>query len=184
MNTFLDIVGSTIIGGIILLTILSYNGNLNEASLSQTTSNIVQSNLNSMSQILDFDFKKIGFGVSDSIKIIIADTSRIVFLSDMDNNGKIDTLAYYLSSIDTLLSTQNPRDRYLFRIMNTQKPLSTNLGITAFRLWYYDKKGKITTFRSKIRSFKVELYCESIYPLEGNHYPVAYWNKTINPRNL
>ena len=184
MNTLLDIVGSTIIGGIILLLLLTYNANVSDASISQTTSNIVQSNLNSIASVLDYDFKKIGFGVTDSIKIIGADTSYISFLSDMDNNGKIDTITYFVSNTNALSSTPNPRDRFLFRTVNTQPPSSSSLGVTVFRLVYYDKHGNVTTNLASIKSFKVELYCESTYPLSGNTYPVAYWNKTLNPRNL
>ncbi len=184
MNSFLDIVGSTIIGGIILLIILNYNANLTEANISQTTSNIVQSNLNSIANELDFDFKKIGFGVSDSTKILTADTSRISFLSDIDNNGKIDTVTYYLSGLNELVSTPNPRDRFLYRVVNTQAPNSSSLGVIKFRLFYYDKNGNITGVGSSVKSFKVELYCESTFPIGENYYPLAYWNKTINPRNL
>lgn len=184
MSSFLDIVGSTIIGGIILLIILTYNSNVNDASISQTTSNIVQSNLNSIATELDFDFKKIGFGVTDSLKIITADTSRISFRADIDNNGKIDTITYYLSDLNALISTPNPRDRFLYRIVNTQAPNSSSLGVIKFRLFYYDKNGNITGVGSSVKSFKVELYCESTFPIGENYYPLAYWNKTINPRNL
>lgn len=184
MNNFLDIIGSSIIGGIILLIILSYNSNVNDASLSQTTTNIVQGNLNSIASELDYSFKKIGFGVSDSVKIITADTSRITFLSDYDNNGTVDTVTYYLSSLDALVNTPNPRDRLLYRVINTQAPNTSSLGVTKFRLFYYDKHGTVTTNLAQIRSFKVELFCESTFPLSNNYYPIAYWNKIINPRNL
>jgi hypothetical protein len=184
MNVLLDLVGSSIIGGIILLAIFSYNTRLNDASLSQTTNNIVQSNLNAVTSILDYDFKKIGFGVNDSVKILNADTSGITFLSDINNDGQIKIISYSLSSIDALVATPNPRDRLLYRTIDGSPLLTSNMGVTRFRLYYYDDEGNITSSRSEIKYFKVKITCESIYPIEENYYVSACWNKTINPRNL
>lgn len=183
MNTLLDIVGSSVIGGAILFLIIQMNISISQSLTDKTLSYTSQNNLTSIAELMDSDFKKAGLGVTDSIKFKTADTSKITILYDKDNNGTTDSISYYLSSTAKLSSTPNPSDRFLYRVVNNDPEKSVNLGVTKFRLWYYDASGRITKYRSKIKYFKVALNVESLYA-NGGSYGGAYWEKIFNPKNL
>ncbi len=67
-----------------------------------------------------------------------ADSNSIRFITDVDSDGNVDSISYYTGPISELASTPNPRDRFLYRVVNTETPVGTNLGVTAFNLVYYD----------------------------------------------
>ena len=80
-----------------------------------------------------------------------ADSNRISFLTDIPTtanpygDGVLDTMHYYLGSLSELSTTPNPYDRLLYRVVNSQTPAGANLGITQFKLTYFDSNGdKIT----------------------------------------
>lgn len=182
MMQMLDIVGSTIIGGIMLILILQLNSNMVETASVQTMNTSTQENLTTFTGMLEYDFNKIGYRVTDSLKITTADTSKIIFNSDSNNSGKVDTVSYYLASVlDT--STTNPRDRLLFRVFNQQTPQAMRLGVTRFRLWYYDSLGQVTSVRSKIRAVRLAINLESPEPYDAL-YTGGSWERTMKPRNL
>lgn len=146
-STLLDILGSTLIGGMLFMILLR----INDAAVENTYINggeyIIQSNLVEIVQLLEHDFRKIGYcktwnKIPDPTKAILsADTSSITFLTDVDNNGFVDTLHYYLGSDTTLSITSNPNDRLLFRVVNNEPEIGANLGVTRFKLTYYDSLG-------------------------------------------
>ncbi|MGE5680536.1 MAG: hypothetical protein ACM34K_06595 [Bacillota bacterium] len=183
MNAILDIIGSTLIGGTILLLIIRLNTSISDSMTDKTLSYQSQSNLASIVRIMDKDFKKIGLGVSDSIKIRTADSSRITFLYDKGNNGTIDSMTYYLSPVSSAGGTSNPKDRLLYRTINNDPARTSSLGVTKFKILYFDASGKLTAYRSKISYFKVALNVESIYA-NNNSYGGAYWEKIYKPKNL
>src|SRR5690242_4516995 len=99
MNQIHDLLGSIIIGGIVLLMLVAFNGNIMESAGTQTFRTIVQSNLTAVTDIMESDLRKMGFrvagGVLDSI-ITYADSTRIRFRGDFDNNGSVDVVDYYI----------------------------------------------------------------------------------------
>ncbi|MEI7812450.1 MAG: hypothetical protein WCJ01_08490 [Ignavibacteria bacterium] len=183
MNVIIDIIGSTFIGGVVLLLILQLNSSLSDSLSSRTIGYTAQSNISAMARVMEKDFKKIGLGVSDSIKISTADSSKITFIYDKDNNGTIDSMSYYTSSTSVLSGTSNPNDRLLYRVVNNDAALTSNLGVTKFNVYYFDSLGQVTNHRSKIRFFKVKLTVESTFA-NNNAYGGAYWEKIFKPKNL
>ena len=182
MAQILDLVGSTIIGGLVLLMILTLNGYMENTAGVQTMNLSTQENLTALVGMIEYDFAKMGYRVSDSLKIRVADSTRIVFKTDIDNNGVVDSISY---SLDLVLyaATQNPRDRILYRALNNGTSTSINLGVTRFRLWYYDSLGNITTWRSKMRAVRLAIDLESTSSLD-TVYTGACWERTIKPKNL
>ncbi len=152
--------------------------------------NIAQLNIKEISEVLDFDLYKIGYRVSSS-KILLADSTRLTFLSDIDNNGKIDTIKYELGSPSELPSTPNPNDRILYRILNNEPKKGSNLGVVDFKLVYFDSTKNILNYsllssqnnRDKIKAISYYIRVESVYPVEG-YYPGAEIKRVIRPKNL
>jgi hypothetical protein len=150
-SVILDILGSMIIGGILLLTLFRMNDNATKNTYNFSGELIVQQNLVTTVEVLEYDFRKIGYCEDPSAlphpekdAILIADTSRIKFLTDLmvppyddpQGDGILDTLEYVLGPAN-LTGTPNPNDRMLYRIVNDGVPRGVNLGITQFRIRYF-----------------------------------------------
>jgi len=190
MMEIIDIMGSIVIGGIILLMLLSFNSGLVEGSAVQTFHSIVQSNLASLSDIVEYDFRKMGYRVGTIIDsaIVIADKDEIVIRGDIDDNGTVEQIRY---TFDTKKKTgyPNPRAGILFRQVNNGPVESINIGLTRFELAYYDtndlliKKNHPVEFPSTIRSVRLEMTIESTSPYDTT-YSGATWERTIAPKNL
>lgn len=156
-TTLIDIIGSTIIGGLLLLILIRMNITSMQNNYDYGGERIVQQNLVDVVQLLEYDFRKIGYcrdatKIKAAYAIIQADTSSITFQTDLPiitspvsdlqyGDGIIDTVKYYLSSTSTLSSTPNPNDRILYRVVNHAAAAGSNLGVTKFRITYYDALG-------------------------------------------
>lgn len=115
-----------------------------EKTFNNTGELTLQENLLTSAEIIEYDFRKIGYCANPNNlpnptrSIPFADTSRITFYTDVNSDGNVDTVRYYLGSVDELASTPNPRDRMLYRVINSEQPRSANLGITKFYMKYFD----------------------------------------------
>jgi hypothetical protein len=193
-STILDIIGSMIIGGILL----SITMRLNDAATEKTYNNgaelSLQENMATVAQMLETDFRKIGFCADwnkfpdPSKAIVYADQSSIKYLTDLDSDSNMDSIRYYLGPASELLSTPNPRDRMLYRVANNEAPLTSNLGVTQFRLVYFDALGDtiappITT-PGLINSIEINLSVESVAAYDTS-YSSAFWRQIrLVARNL
>jgi hypothetical protein len=143
-NVILDIIGSIIIGGILLITLFRISDRATESTYNKMGDLIVQQNIAAVVSVLENDFRKIGYCAdwkkipNPAKAIILADKDKIKFLTDVDRNEKVDTIFYYIGPTSELIYTANPRDRYLYRVVNKEKPTKVNLGVTHFQLVYYD----------------------------------------------
>lgn len=193
-STLMDVLGSMIIGGI-LMTI---TWRLSDAATEKTYNNSgelsLQQNLATVAQILETDFRKIGY-CSDwnkfpdpSKAVLFADASSMIYLTDIDSDTNMDSVHYYLGPTSELLSTPNPRDRLLYRVVNNETPLSSNLGVTQFRLVYFDALGDsiappITT-PGLIASVEINVSVESVAAYD-TAYSSAFWRQIrLVARNL
>ncbi len=196
-STMLDIVSSMIIGGILMLSLHQVDENATSNLFYYNSDMILQSNLISVVTMLEDDMKRIGYCQNPSQipvptqAIIQADTSSFKFVGDVENNGTIDTITYFLSGTSELSSTPNPRDRKLFRQTSTDANRAIgNMGITQFRLDYFDSFGAAVTTpitgarTGLISTIQVSVRVESpdSYLLDYNS---AYWRQVrISAKNL
>jgi hypothetical protein len=145
--TIIDIVGSIIIGGMMLGIILKLNNTASWNVYSNSGELNCQTSLAAMSLMLENDFRKIDYcadytNIQDPINAIIsADSSSIKFISDLNKVGGMDTVNYYLGPATELNSTANPRDKILYRIVNNSAKMGSDAGITRFYMVYYDVNG-------------------------------------------
>ena len=182
MSQMQDLIGSMVLGGILLLMIVGFNGNITENAALQRFHSNVQSNLTTVTNMLETDLRLLGYRISDTTKVSFADTGKIVFREDFDDNGTVDSISYYLGTT-TPPGVVNPRTRILYRRVNAQAPQQMNLGITRFQLWYYDANGNVASMPSRIRTIKIAMSFESTQPYD-KIYSGAYWERTIKPKNL
>ncbi len=193
-STLIDLLGSTVIGGMLLLILLRVNDSAVKNTYTYGGELIVQQNLVDAVELLEYDFKKIGYcknwqAIPDPSKsILTADSNSISFLTDVDSDGNVDTLHYYTGSVDDLSSTPNPRDRILYRVVNSETPGGSNLGITQFKIRYYNSLGNElpcpVTVPGEINTMQIDIKVEN-YAAYDNEYSTIFWRQIrMAARNL
>lgn len=157
-QVMLDIIGSSIAFGTLLLMTIRLNGSVNENLQRYNGDLLVQDNIVTVTRMIEYDFRRIGYckdptQFPDPTKaIILADSNRIKFYTDLgtpsnpDGDGKLDILYYYLGPTSELSITPNPRDRILYRVENNEPPKGANLGVTVFDLKFFDALKDTLTF--------------------------------------
>jgi hypothetical protein len=195
----IDLVGSILIGGVIMLILFRMNSSAVENVYNNGGELSLQQNLSVTAKVLEDDFRKIGFctdwkKIPDPSKsILMADSSRIRFLTDIDKDGSgpdgnVDTLLYALGPTSELAATPNPRDRFLYRIINSETPKGINLGVTQFKLIYFDALGDTIYYPvavpSEVYTIEINLTVENTSGY-NEQYSSAFWRQIrLVARNL
>ncbi len=201
-STMIDMVGSFFIGGVLLLMALRLNASGMETNAVYNSNLILQQNITTLVRMIEEDFRKIGYcqdwrKIPDPSKSIrIADSTRFRFRTDVDNDGTLDSITYFIGPTSELLDTPNPRDRYLYRQVNNTAPNRMNLGVTQFSLGYRDAENDQLSFPISdprlVYFMEINVAVETQAPLEQDYmqdttqYQV-YWRQirllTKNLRN-
>jgi hypothetical protein len=193
-STLLDILGSIIMGGIIMSIVFRLSDAAAEETYNNSGELALQQNLATIAQIIERDFRRIGFckdwnKLPDPSKaILFADSSKIKFLTDIESDGSLDSIYYYLGPTSELLSTENPRDRILYRVINNETPVQSNLGVTDFHMVYYDALGDSLNLPvinyGQISSVEINVTIENLAAYD-QQYSTAYWRQIrMVARNL
>lgn len=193
-STFLDIIGAFIIGCFLMLILWRTNDAVSENLYTNGGELIVQQNLVTTIEILEHDFKKIGYCKNwkkipnPTRAILSADSTSIKFLTDVDNDGDVDSLHYYSGLASDLTDTPNPRDRILYRVINDETPNDMNMGITEFNMTYFNALGDTIDIpvvqTSEIASIEINIAVEDVAAYNEN-YSKAYWRQVrLSARNL
>jgi hypothetical protein len=197
-SSIVDILGSTLIGGILMIILFRLSDSGIENTYNNSGELISQQNIVTTVSILENDFRKIGYCKDwnkiprPNESIILADSNKIKFLTDIlpDGNpdGKVDSIYYFSGSTNELLSTPNPRDRYLYRVINGEKPVQVNLGITQFSLKYFNALGAPISFPitvpGEISSIQIDVSVENVSAYD-NKYSTVFWRQIrLSAQNL
>lgn len=144
MASILDIMVSFIIGGILLMIILTANDIAAENHAVYNGDMLVQEMLVSTAQVLEGELRNMGFGVAETASTITAaDSTSISFLCDLGRDGGlIDVIRYYLGPTSELAATQNEADRLLHRTVNGGT-LAAVGSVTSFYLNYITQDGEV-----------------------------------------
>jgi hypothetical protein len=193
-STLLDVIASMIIGGMLLSIVFRVSDSATEKLYNNSGELSLQQNLSTVAKMIEYDFKKIGY-CSDwtqipipSRSILVADTSKLKFLTDVDKDGSLDSIFYYLGLASELLQTENPRDRILYRVVNAEQPIASNLGVTDFHMTYFDALGDTIPFPitvpGEIASIEVNISVENVAAYD-TAYSSAFWRQIrLVARNL
>lgn len=191
-TTIIDILGATIIGGIVLMNLLNMNQNVVQSESTFGHDKSLQVDVVILATIMDRDFGLLGYcgdyTKMDSTAIIYGDSTSIRFLADVDNNGVFDTLYYFTSDTATLSGTPNPRDRILYRQLNSNPPFVVANNITEFNLKYLDtfsNEQSIPINLNKIVNYvRIAFKVEDPYAY-NEEYTEALWRRlTVTANNL
>lgn len=185
MSSWLALLASTIIGGMVLLWFNGFRNDLQQDSYLNLLEDISYNNLEEVSSVVEFDFGRIGLGVNDPriATVLNADSTDFTFQLDANNDGALETIRYYLSDTSAAAYTLNPRDRILYRVDNGGTPQKLSSGLTSFRITYYDQAGAVTADLSAMRSFGVRLVMENEIVYD-DQTPIMAWESRISPTAL
>lgn len=180
MNSMLDIQGAFIIGGILMLNLLGLNLTISNEHAELSSDHISQSNADELMAVVCNDFRKIGYHVVGQDPIQKFDSTRIVFLSDLNNDGVIEKVEYSLSETKDVLQTSNPRDRYLYRTIGSIPKRGIALGVVDFKLIGFNASGQITTVLESLAMFEIIIEVEATDPI-GNSDSRSVRRARISP---
>lgn len=194
ISSMLDVVGSIVIGCLFFLLLFNLNSSTTANTYNFNNDVIVQENLVATIEVLEYDLRKIGY-CEDPLKIpnpaksiLYADSTEIKFLTDVDFNGTVDTLRYYLGPVSELTSTPNPNDRMLYRVVNGVKQ-GVNLGVTHFKMKFFGALNEElplprTLVPTGIQSMQIDIRVENTSAYESE-YQYAFWREIrLASRNL
>ena len=206
----LGLITTYIIAGVLFVAIVMMNLNLSSSSSELTLTQTTKSHVSTISETFSYDITKIGFAQSGKVTdftnpatgnpykmISFADSNKVTFNADVDNDGSIDTITWELTE-DEVNSTENPNDFILIRKQGTDET-EIKLGVTRFSIAYYDEYGeqKANSMSmpvsgsdlEEIKQIEVELVLQSretvsYRPGEEGRYISSAWQKRFTPRNL
>ena len=192
-STILDILGASIIGGILLLNLLKLNENVYQVDNATGHDVNLQVEVVNVANIVDGDFNKIGYcsdpmNMNDDPKVTLADTSSIKIVYDVDKDGDYDTVFYYVSNTSILNTTPNPRDRILYRRVNSDFPFIVSNNITEFKFQYlgalYDTLSTPLGSPGLATYIKISFRVEDPFAYDEK-YTEAFWRRlTVTSKNL
>lgn len=145
MAAALDLIGSALISGLLIITMVRMNAASLENQAFFSEDLLVQENLREIVRIVESDFRKIGYRIApdsygtiqtDSI-FILADSTHMTFRSDINRQGAAVNVDYQLGGFVT--STPNDSDRYLWRTVGGNPRQNIAAGLTGFKLRYLTK---------------------------------------------
>ena len=139
----LQISGSFIIGGLLLIALMGlffFNSNF---SSSKTISSVTQTSSFQTKQIIDYDFNKIGYRCN-SKRVSAIDSNSISFWADLDNNGVEDSINYSFN-------------KYLTRTVNPGNQKTIFQSVDGFQVVGYDSLNNETTNPELVKSISVTI---------------------------
>ncbi len=184
-TTILDILGAAVIGGILLINLLKVNGSLIENESIYSHDKNLQIDLVIAATVLERDFSLLGYVKSTNLvglnqNIFAGDSVSITFRSDIDNNGVIDTIRYFISDTSALSHTPNPRDMILYRKTNNDYPFVLANNVTRFRLTYLNtflaEVPPPIVLTSAVNYIRIEIRVEDPFAYD-NKYSEAIWRR-------
>jgi len=199
MAVILDIVGSVVIAGFVLLMGLRMNSTMVNSRDSFNADVTVQQNMVALVQAIEFDFRKMGYKVTDPTEVILAaDSDHVRFAGDVNDDGVIDTVDWRLGPY--LAATPNPNDRTLYRRVSPSATMGGAEivgipGVTQFRLRYLNQESKPALTLGQIWLVETTIRLESPWKVQDRTvldqayenwgYSAAFWRQTrLASRNL
>jgi hypothetical protein len=211
MSIVLDLIGSMIVRGAIMLTFLYLVINLQDALYDEAMYAAVKQKTVIPAEILTDDLRLAGYGPTTSKTFQIADTQYIKFSADVDNDSTPDVVYYHLG---TAYAGTNHMSLYRsVSSINGGADFELARDIVSLTFTYYNVLGDMIAYGnnvSGIKSIRVSLTIESnaqntdlmtigrgskgLYykasssDTAGNafttHYVRALWERVIFPQNL
>ena len=182
MDSHITLLGSIIITSLLFVNVLNYQSEFKEHTFRQTNTLIVQNIAIGIIEVMEHDFHNIGFGVNGTA-FAIADSNLISYYVDLGADGTVDSVTYFISDTTAAATTPNPLDKILYRVVNNQPLNDAALGVTHFRLRYFDHIGIETNDLDAITTIEVSLEVQNTIDYDGQ-YSRFFCRERISPPSV
>ncbi len=191
--TLIDLLASAVIAGFLLLMVHHSNERINETLFTSGNDLVVQTHLVNLVNVMQTDLRRIGY-CKDQMKIpdvskalLSADVHGLTFLTDVDDDGEVDTVQYSIGTPDDLTGTPNPRDMMLYRRVNGST-IAMSIGMTKFDFTYFDIRDAELVFpvlsTDDVHSLQINLQLESTFPYDDSFAYTAWRQLRMKTRNI
>ena len=197
MNTGITI--SFIIGGLLLISIITLNARVVENSGEAVLNMSAKQKVETVSQVMTHDFLRIGYNTGDepanAIKNITANPAgkiyRIEFEADINDNNTADPviITWEWKGKDNtrkVTATENDADYELRRtVTGGGSPETYNYAVTDFTFEFINENKSVTTNPKAVKIINVTLVTQAPEKYGSrNGYETSIWQKTFTPPNL
>jgi hypothetical protein len=182
MAIWFDFVGSLIIAALLGLGVVGLNADLATQNYGGALVYAARGNADYLTRILEDDLLKAGYGASGGL--LLADSTQVRFVADLDADGVVDTLHYYTGP--SIATSQNPHDFVVYRSQSGQSLQSVRAGVTQWSLNYFGVDGAPLTAPvdlDAVRGIAADITVESAAPWDGV-YTKAFARVRVMPKNL
>ena len=184
MGSYLKLIGSFLIGGLILLNIYRFTAFFNENSNEKFLDSITAGAAAEIVKVIEFDFNRMGLGVyRQEETLLAAQSDSIAFCSDFDEDGVIETITYFVSDSLQASDTENISDKILYRHASGEPLVDGALGVTDFSIRYFDWFGNETADLKQIKIFDIHLVVQSTSAY-NDQFSTVVWDGRISPPNI
>ena len=183
MAPLIDIIGSFILGGMILIMTTKLNFIISDNSQQANMSLTAQTNCVVVTKILENDFAKLGVNCGTKVPLEITDSTKVRMYTDLGADGTLDSITYDTGPMTAEFLSVNPRHLLIYRTCNTKTTIM-NVGCTKMKFAYYDSAGAKTLLPAKVRALRLDLDFESVLPNIDTVYTVIHWQQYLNPKTL
>lgn len=182
MDNYLTLLGSIVIGGLMLINFVNYQADLRDHTFVQNGELILQQSAIEVVEMVEADLRKIGAGV-DYPPLAVSDDNAITFYADLENDGVMDTVRYYLSDASAASATPNPNDKIFYREVNGVNTYEGAFGLTDFGIEFFDANNDATDNLYKVKALEVTMSFESTIPYD-EEYASYVWRERLTPPNM
>lgn len=202
----LGLITSYVVGGILLIAILSMNMSVSTSSAEITFTQTIREKASGIQEFISHDIQKMGYNRTKKTNpvLVSADSNLIEFHSNIDNSpdGSAEVIKWEFTGTP-VSSTPNPNDYELVRSVKDTATGTVNknpirLGVTNFNIKYLDKYGEdlsnhlspplSSSQMSDVKQLYIELELqtgEEVIRRGGDgRYLRTLWEKRFSPRNL
>jgi hypothetical protein len=179
MNVVLDLILSMLLGGMILMIVMTANDIAVDNHSVLNGDMLVQEMLITTANIVEGELRNMGFGVPENRSAVLtADSSTIRFISATNPSASVvDTITYSLGDTTELHRTQNELDRFLKRRVGggPNDPIGV---VTTFRLRYFTPAGE--ELSTPVPTARLnEIHVVEVTMEVQNPYALARWPGVI-----
>jgi len=176
--TNLDLLGSMIAGGILLLSIITFQLYYTDVSRTTVISEVQQSNSTNLAKIVEHEFLKLGYRVPVADKILDLGPDRISFLADLNNDGTVDSVRYSCS-------VDGDNKKILTRYSSIGQHKTFSGKVDSFALRGLDIHGAATLYPENLSTLQVDLLVtEDTATTQGVEKAGSYWMRRFFPMNM
>ena len=197
------IIFSYFVAGFLMILIVTVSLNINNSSNELTLQESQKQRIGDVIETITYDIPKIGYNLNSLPDTLLksVSASHIEFYSNIDNSAdeSLELIRWEVSS-DSVYSTDNPLDVYVYRIIDGDTTY-INAGITSLTFSYYEELGSNTPVSVPISAITNKSDIDDIVQLQivmesGSATSLKYssnskerfiessWTKRFSPVNL